>query len=67
MKRVEKEEWRVHGWVGLGSAQDGWESIRWENADRGIFCYKKEFAGEQVQNKEGVRSLHSFQNLFGIW
>lgn len=30
---------------------------------RGICCYKTEFAGEQFQNKEAVRSLHSFQNL----
>lgn len=33
---------------------------------RGEFPATKEFAGEQFQNKEAVRSLHSFQNLFGI-
>ena len=43
------------------ASQDGWENFRWKNAERGIFCYKKEFAGEQFQNKEAVRSLHSFQ------
>ena len=30
---------------------------------RGICCYKTEFAGEQFQNKEAVRSLHSFEKV----
>lgn len=61
MKSIEKDEWRVHRWVELGSISRWMGKLQVEKCREGNFLLHKEFAGEQVQNKEVVRSLHSFQ------
>jgi len=67
MKSVEKDEWRVHRWVELGSISRWMGKLQVEKCREGNFLLQKRVCWGTGSKQGSCKKFALFPDLFGIW